>query len=312
MKDFIFSLSKSVIKSVNDNFDILKAKRNLGISSGGDTQFSIDDIAEEAVFDFLKSSNESIAYYSEDKGLIRFCEDPQYILIIDPIDGTRSAAAGLESCCFSVAVAKYKEDACINDIQYALLYEFKSESYFYSDYLSEDIYVSNGEIKLSKNTSLEKMFWSFEFNGHPSKIITHCIGDLIDSSANKGGVFIFNSSTYSISRIITGQLEAYIDIGNRLVKENSFLENEFRKVGNGKMLHLFPYDIAAAVYIARKAGVIITDAFGKDLGLTKLIDISEKNLQSCIAASNLELHSKILNSINWINSINEVIDLMKD
>jgi myo-inositol-1(or 4)-monophosphatase len=62
---------------------------------------------------------------------------------------------------------------------------------------------------------------------------------------------------------------------------------------------LFPYDIAASVYLARKSGVTITDAYGKTLEDTLLLDISDKNQQSCIAASTPELHSRIMESIRW-------------
>ena len=305
MREFIFSLSNYVISEVSSKFDILKAKRNTGLSPGGDTQFDIDDIAENAVYDFLMKSDKKIAYYSEDKGLKKLCEDPEYLLIIDPIDGTRGAAAGLECSCFSIAVSLYKEDACINDVKYALLYEFKTKSTFYADYTGI-LEINNNQLQLSNTVLPSKMFWSMEFNGHPARIITYSLGDLIDKSANPGGIFIFNSATYSISRIITGQLDCYVDIGNRLVRDVPELENEFRKVGNGQLLHLFPYDIAAAVYIAKKAGVIITDAYGCDLGVTKLLDISKENLQSCIAASNKQLHTAVMENIRWINNINEI------
>ena len=96
------------------------------------------------------------------------------------------------------------------------------------------------------------MFWSLEFNGHPAKLMTDAYGHLIDQSANNGGVFVFNSASYSISRIITGQMDAYVDIGNRLLKDDPKLLSDFQQVGNGQVLHLFPYDIAASVFWRRK------------------------------------------------------------
>ncbi|RDU22825.1 inositol monophosphatase family protein [Anaerosacchariphilus polymeriproducens] len=306
MREYIFNLSNEVIGKVKENFDVLKSKDNMGISSGGDTQFDIDEVAEEAVMKYFEEHTLSVAYYSEDRGLVKFGDSPKYVFVIDPIDGTRSAAAGLESCCFSVAVAAYKEDATIDDVEYALLYEFKSDTYFYADCFNKSVSTNCGSIVPSPKETIDRLFWSMEFNGHPSRLITYCLGDLIDATANKGGIFIFNSSTYSISRILTGQLEAYVDIGNRLVRDVPELVAYFRKVGNGKLLHLFPYDIAAAVFIAKKAGIIVTDAYGNDLGCTKLLDIKEGNLQSCIAASNKKIHEKIMDSIKWVNHISEV------
>ncbi|WTB18407.1 hypothetical protein OG293_35365 [Streptomyces sp. NBC_00829] len=65
------------------------------------------------------------------------------------------------------------------------------------------------------------------------------------------------------------------------------------------MLHLFPYDIAAAVFLAEKAGAVITDAYGRSLGDTVLTDLSIDNQRSCVAASTPELHRALLEAIRW-------------
>ena len=109
----------------------------------------------------------------------------------------------------------------------------------------------------------------------------------------------FNSASFSISRIITGQLDAYVDIGNRIFRDHPNTEKDFRASGRGYILHLFPYDIAAAVYLAQKSGVIISDGYGNSLGTTELLNMDPMNQQSCIAACNSTLHQKLLSSINW-------------
>jgi myo-inositol-1(or 4)-monophosphatase len=152
---------------------------------------------------------------------------------------------------------------------------------------------------LSTNRDLSRMFWSIEFNGHPMHLMTSAYQHLVDASANTGGIFIFNSATYSISRIITGQLDAYVDIGNRVLRDHPATEKEFRGVGHGNVLHLFPYDIAAAVILARKAGITITDAYGDPFDEMLLLDLSPHNQRSCVAASTPSLHAQLLDSIDW-------------
>ena len=39
-------------------------------------------------------------------------------------------------------------------------------------------------------------------------LMTAAYGPLVDRTANRGGILVFNSASYSISRIITGQLDA--------------------------------------------------------------------------------------------------------
>jgi myo-inositol-1(or 4)-monophosphatase len=302
MKKFLLDLADDVFTTIKNSKGVLKNRLVNGYSDAGDAQFNIDTIAEKAVIDFVSRSGLPLALFTEDEGLLKFGNNPEFILIVDPIDGTRPAAAGLEMSCISIAVARYSDDAKISDIRYAILKELKSGFTLYSDYQCDTIEhfgYSTPVPNLSSTSSLKNMFWTIEFNGHPSMLMINAYGHLIDNSANNGGIFIFNSASYSISRIITGQLDAYVDIGNRLLKDNLNLLDAFESVGNGNVLHLFPYDIAASVYLAEKSGVIITDAYGNSLKDTLLMDLSYQNQQSCIAASNISLHTQLLESIRW-------------
>lgn len=280
------------------------ARQVHGDSPGGDAQFDIDEVAERAVFEFLRAhAPEPLAVYTEDGSLVELGPDPKTVLIIDPIDGTRPTSAGLEMGMISIAAAPLGERRpTLADVNAALLVEIKGGSWIYGDDDREGL-AAHGFAhrlpRLSRTTELTRMFWSIEFNGHPMHLMNAAYAHLVDQSANTGGIFVFNSATFSISRILTGQLDAYVDIGNRILKEHPHTEAAFRSAGRGSILHLFPYDIAAATYLARRAGVTITDAFGRDLGTTRLFDLSPQNQQSCIAAATPELHRKLLDAIRW-------------
>lgn len=302
MKEFVFGLADHIYDKVSKVFGRREFRRVSGYSVAGDAQFDIDEVAENAVREFAKGHGRSIALFTEDEGLIKIGEAPEYVLIVDPIDGTRSAAAGLENCCISIAAAKYTATPRIGDVEYAILKELKGGAYIYGDRDHEELLYDGFHSplpNLSAVTDLEHMFWSIEFNGHPADLMISAYGHLIDKSANPGGIFVFSSACYSISRIITGQLDAYVDIGNRLLKDKPELLPRFLEAGHGHVLHLFPYDIAAAVFLAEKAGLIITDAYGNSLSETLLLDTSSENQQSCIAASTRNLHEKLLTNIKW-------------
>jgi myo-inositol-1(or 4)-monophosphatase len=275
-----------------------------GDSPGGDAQFDVDAVAEDAVLDYLRANaTEPIAVYTEDGSFVEIGERPRTVLVVDPIDGTRPTSAGLEMGMISIAAAPLTPDRqpVLADVHAALLLEIKNGSWLYGD---DRVGLTSGGFghavpRLSRNTALDRMFWSIEFNGHPMGLMADAYAHLVDASANSGGIFVFNSATFSISRIITGQLDAYVDIGNRILTEHPHTEPEFRRAGRGSILHLFPYDIAAATYLARLAGVTITDAFGADLGGTELLNLAPANQQSCIAASTPELHGALIDSIKW-------------
>lgn len=230
-------------------------------------------------------------------------KDKKTLLIIDPIDGTRALAAGLEMATIAIAFAPLKDhEPLINDISQAFIMELKTGAWIYADTQNENLIYQGFSFaipNLNINACLDNMFWTFEFNGHPVNLMINAYGHLIDKTANKGGVFIFNSATYSILKIITGQCDAYVDIGNRILKDNPALLPAFEQVGNGKVLHLFPYDIAAITFIAQKAGVTITDGYNASLATTKLLSLDWINQQSCIAAANPKLHAAIGAAIQW-------------
>lgn len=303
MRELLQGLANQIWKVIVEDRGALGSRYNSGESPGGDAQFPLDYMTENVVWEYLESAGESVAVYTEGEGLRVLGSTPEFLLSVDPIDGTRGASADLEMACVSIAAAPYSDSPTIGDVEFAILKEIKSGNTIYADAsMDEPLYASGyraGLPQLTETTDLDRMFWSMEFNGHPAKLMTAAYGHLIDASANPGAVYVFNSASFSISRIITGQMDAYVDIGNRLLRDHPDLETQFRLAGHGNILHLFPYDIAASVFLAKRAGVVITDAYGNSLDQTVLTDVSVTNQRSCIAASTPELHSALLEGILW-------------
>jgi myo-inositol-1(or 4)-monophosphatase len=302
MRHYLFSLADHLWEAITRVRGEGSQRFRNGRSPSGDPQFDIDMVAEGAVQEYVRKVGMPVAVYSEGAGLVYFGSHPDHLLIVDPVDGTRPAAAGLEAATISIAAARLTPDPRISDVDHALLREIGTNSQLYWDAGMDTVSAHGYDYPVpapSRTTDLDRMFWSIEFNGHPSSLLLSTYGHLIDASASTGGVFVFNSATYSISRIITGQMDAYVDIGNRLLRDRPELEAEFRRVGDGHVLHLFPYDIAAAVTLAERAGIVITDGYGEPLGKTRLLDTNPFNQQSCIAASNLVLHGRILGAMRW-------------
>lgn len=273
-----------------------------GVAAGGDAEFPIDALAEAAAWEYITAQPEPVALYTESHGLRLHGEAPSHVLVVDPIDGTRGAAADLEMATISIAAARFTIAPTIGDVEYALLKEIKTGNAMYADVHCTGIAAEGypGPVPtLSTTADPERMFWSIEFNGHPMALMREAYGHLVDASANRGAVYVFNSATFSISRIITGQMDAYVDVGNRILKDRPGTEAEFRRVGHGSILHLFPYDIAAAVFLAKRAGITITDGYGASLDGTLLLDISPSNQRSCVAASTPKLHDALLAGIHW-------------
>lgn len=303
MKDLMLGMARAIRAELDAGRRVNQARRVLGDSPGGDAQFDIDEVAEHVVWEYLEANApEPVAVYTEDRGLRSTGPAARYVFVVDPIDGTRPASADLEMATVSIAAAPLSEDPVLGNVDRALLLELKSGHWMYTGPGKNGVVgegYPRGLPNLGRNEELANMFWSIEFNGHPMNLMNAAYSHLVDASANTGGVFVFNSASFSISRIITGQLDAYVDIGNRVLHDHPETETDFRKAGRGGILHLFPYDIAASVLLAERAGVTVTDGYGRSLADTRLFDLSPQNQRSCIAAANPVLHKRILESVSW-------------
>lgn len=271
-----------------------------GIAFSGDSTFEIDKHAEDVLFEYLNKLEKPLAYFSEDRGLVKLCDAPKWLLIVDPIDGTRPLLSGLEMGVVSIALCPFLEKASFQDILASVVFRIPVEEYVYAE-KGKGIQVNAfgvTEENLSSQQEIEKMFWSFDLVGRPVSEVVQYLGELIDSSGMQAGAFLFHNAAFSLLKIIVGHFDAYVDVGGRLLREHPESESEFLKIGQGRVMGTFPYDIAAAYLIMQEAGAVLTDAFGESLADVRLINSGKQAILSCVAASNSVLHKKILTRMN--------------
>lgn len=280
-----------------------RSRKVTGIAASGDATFDIDEIAEKAVEEFILNHALPLAYYSEDRGLVRPLADmnTEGLLIIDPIDGTRGAIAGFEACVVSAAWTDYIPKPTLSDVKYAAITEIKGDLTFTAERGQGahivDSYGKTKQITLSPTASLTDMAWTLEVVGAPLELVFNVVADLANPTTVRGGFFILNSSAYELTRLLTGQLAGIVDVRTRLLRTFPKTREKFRECGGGRLLSLYGYDVAAAALIALEAGCIVTDAWGNSLMGWNLLDTSESNFGSLIAASNSTLHNQIMQSV---------------
>jgi myo-inositol-1(or 4)-monophosphatase len=271
-----------------------------GTASSGDATFRIDNVAEDAVVQFITERKLDLAVYTEDEGLKSFGV-PEATLIIHPIDGTRGAAAGFECCVVSVAVARYSETTHMSDVVAGCIHEIKQDRVFVAEKgHGAHVYENGAEITATASTvtDITRAAWTAEVAGRPVDQVATVLRRAFDASSVTGGFFVLNSTAFSLSRLVNGQLSTVVDVGGRLLREAPDARSEFSKAGNGRIIGLFPYDFAAAAFIAQEAGCMVTDAEGRPLDDVNLLDSSEGSIQSILAASTPELHSQFLSIID--------------
>lgn len=296
----LLNLTRSIRSVVGPQLQQAESARLIGTAQSGDATFQIDDLAESTLARFIEGCSLPLAYYSEDRGLVG-TNNPEGILIVDPLDGTRPATAGLETCVISAGWADPKPQPTLADVRYACLYEIKTDRYFLAEKGERVEIWQEGErvpVQLSPNEDLARMFWTAEIVARPASLIFPVLEELIDLSSRSGGFFIFNSSAFSLTRLLLGRFSAVVDLSGRLLEEVPGSRERFAPLAGGRPMGLYTYDIAAAYRAVREAGAFATDAWGRSLEEVPLLDTSEGNIQSLIATSNEKLHRKILEAIN--------------
>ena len=265
-----------------------------GRGSGGDITFAIDERAESLMESFLAERAPDVAFYSEDRGMVLPAgREAAWVLIVDPIDGTRPALAGFESACVSVAAAPLDGEPTMADVQIGCIVEIKSGRRF----LAERGCGLEPAARLSANTELERMFWTYGLRGRPARMTVEVLAELIDSSSVGGATFDLGSATYDMTRIATGQLDAYVEPGPRMVADVPGALSEFERVGGGAVLNNSPYDLAAAALCLQEGGAVVSDAYGSPIDGRPLLGSGAEFQISCVCAANQQLHAKICAAI---------------
>jgi myo-inositol-1(or 4)-monophosphatase len=244
--------------------------------------------------EFLAERAPDVAFYSEDRGMVTPGGEPRWVLVVDPIDGTRPAMAGFESACVSVAAAPLDDEPTMADVEVGCVIEIKSGASFLA-IKGEGVQPAP---RLSAQSSIERMFWTYGFRGRPAVPTAIVLEELIDASSVSGGTFDLGSATYDMTRLVTGQLDAYIEPGPRMIDEVDWVRAEFERVGRGAILNNSPYDLAAAALICEEAGVVLTDAGGESLADRRLLGSGHDFQMSCVCAANPELHAAIMRSLD--------------
>jgi myo-inositol-1(or 4)-monophosphatase len=290
IRQLVTDLASTLREEVLPHLGAHAGRAHSGSAEGGDVTFQIDEHAEKRMEAFLAERAPEVSFYSEDRGLVSPAGDrAEWVLIVDPIDGTRPALAGLESACVSVAAAPLASEPTMADVSVGCVLELKSGQAFVAERGSG----LEPAGKLSDNRSLERMFWTYGFRGRPARALVEVLAELIDRSSVGGGTFDLGSATFDMTRIVTGQLDAYVEPGPRMIDDVPAMRAEFERVGDGAVLNNSPYDLAAATICLQEGGAIVTDAYGKSLEDRPLLGSSHEFQMSCVAAANADLHTAI-------------------
>jgi myo-inositol-1(or 4)-monophosphatase len=294
--ELVFDLAQFLRERVLPALGSHAGRRFSGDGAGGDVTFAIDELAERSLEEFLSERAPAVAYYSEDRGLVAPA-DAVDVLVVDPIDGTRPAMAGLESACVAVALAPLGDGRpTMGDVELGCVIEIKSGDWFLAERGAG--VRSSRKLAPSPVTDVSRMFWAYGFRGRPVRATVEVIGDLIDASSVGGGTFELGSQAFAMTRVATGQLDAVVEVGSRLIEEVPGMREAFERVGRGSVLNNSPYDLAAPWLCLVEAGGVVSDGWGEPLERHELLGSGHEFQMSSISAGNPVLHDALLGAVD--------------
>jgi myo-inositol-1(or 4)-monophosphatase len=295
-EELVLELARALRERVRPELGSLAGRREAGGGAGGDVTFAVDELAERELEEFVAARFERTAFYSEDRGLVGGQEADQ-VLVVDPIDGTRPAMAGLESACVAVALAPLGDGMPVmGDVRVGCVVEIKSGDWFLAR--RGGGVRSSRRVALSRNADVGRMFWGYGFRGRPVRETVEVLAELIDASSVGGGTFELGSQAFVMTRVVTGQLDAVIEVGSRVIDDVPGMRAEFERVGRGEVLNNSPYDLAAPWLCLVEAGGVVSDGWGRPLDDRPLLGSGHEFQMSSISAANAELHEQLVRAVD--------------
>jgi myo-inositol-1(or 4)-monophosphatase len=299
VKDVPLAVATAVRSAVLPHLGRPETRKAESTSIGGDATFGIDEIAEQAAEKVLESAGD-LAWYTEDRGLTVQGE-PSTLLVVDPIDGTRPAGAGLDAACVSVAVAPFDEAATLGDVYEGVVLEIKSGTLFRARRGEGVRIIAAGETRAptpSEQKGIDGSFWTYGFRGRPLMASAIMLEELIDGTSVNGAGFELGSATYGMTGVVLGRFDAYVDHGQRIIDEMPETRKLFEEIADGAVLNNNPYDVAAALLVCLEAGCTVTDAGGRPLDDRALVGSGADYCVSTLAACTAELHAELVAALD--------------
>jgi len=262
-----------------------KADEIIKIGADGTPTKRIDLIAENIAINVLEKFSGGILI-SEEIGIRTFGRNLDYIVILDPIDGTYNALKSIPIYSTSIAIAEIKGK------DKKVIRENSDNINWIKDFIANNYTINDLTIGVVKNLATGDLYYGvkgegsfLEKDGEKIKIKVENKNDLKDASV---GLFVyglsndlleflkerkvkrvrlFGSMALEMCYVVSGSLDAYIN-----VNENSRL-----------------CDIAGAYVICKEGNAVITNKNGKPLNMK--LNLMEK---TSLIVSNKHLNRKLI------------------
>jgi len=109
----------------------IEMSRIISRNPAGDITRRVDREVEDYIYDMLRGSGINAVIVTEESGLLSVGKgNPEYLLLLDPIDGSINYVANIPYCSVSLAALPYKKNASVEDIVVGVISEIFRDRYY--------------------------------------------------------------------------------------------------------------------------------------------------------------------------------------
>lgn len=213
----------------------------------------IDWEVEDFIIGYLKERGIPAIVLTEERNLVRISNDPYYLFVIDPLDGSLNFVMDIPFYSISIGVARYSGDPKMKDLIAGIIVDVQRDAYYYAE-AGKGIYVKGNTVK-PLGDALDKPIASIYME--PSigvDTFTRIKRIYDDLGAFK--VRTLGSSSLEATLASFGRFLFFMDIRNKL------------RV----------FDIAAAYVIAKELGAYVINPLGTSLDELEILSQPRINI----------------------------------
>ncbi|MFW9919388.1 MAG: inositol monophosphatase family protein [Candidatus Thorarchaeota archaeon] len=254
---------------VLNNLDSVAMKTG-GQNPFGDNTLLLDQSAEDAIISVLESADTVYMILTEERGLIKPKKTPEYLAVIDPIDGSTNLERGIPLCAVGISALPYSETMNTDDAEISIIDSFFTKETYIAE--TEKGARLNGKlISPREDIDLSKAIISYDTKkpmrddfGKNSLQTLQSVYDMRRTGSN----------LLDLCWTASGALDAMVDLRN-----------------------ILPIVHVSGTHMVFEAGGYVLDA----TGIRFLQDFDMNKRMSFVAASNERIARSILGAFNGIS-----------
>jgi myo-inositol-1(or 4)-monophosphatase len=211
----VLKIAKTAIKSAKKcvlaNID--RATEYSGSTNPyGDQTLVLDMVAEEEIISVIRSSGLEFAILTEEKGFLKSKGAPEYLALIDPIDGSTNLKRGIPLVSMGITILPFKENMTSDDAEISLIESIYTDEQYVA-IKGEGVKKNGKRVSTSKPVNLAdaiisydtKKTWDSKFLEKSLRTMSS-VHDIRRSASN----------LLDLCWTASGQLDAMVDMRNML------------------------------------------------------------------------------------------------